>query len=215
MPSGKEDYHFAKVEAAMNRCFLAVSIRRSAILAGVMLAPISLGILPLGAQTPGESGTPVPGTLANRVDGFAIFNEDDGFLALGYRRALRTKQIFFGPLVLAMARFWDHSVLQPLGPHLYLQQAESRFYLAAGAEAGLALGSRMELSARTGVGYSFGDFAGTAGSPQEGWVPFVGSRASVRLFGHRPRWFLSAGYLWVDLWSDHSNWVDTGIGIAW
>jgi hypothetical protein len=199
----------------MNRCFFAVLIRRSALFAGVMLAPISLGILPLAAQTPAESRAFVPGSLANRVDGFVIFNEDDGFLALGYRRALGTKQIFFGPLVLAMARFWGHSVLEPLGPHLYLQETESRFYLAAGGEAGLALGTRMEFSARTGIGYSFGDFAGTAGTPQEGWVPFVGGRASVRLFGHRPRWFLSAGYLWVDLWSDNSNWVDTGIGIAW
>jgi hypothetical protein len=195
-------------------------MRRSAILAGVMLAPLSLGILllggtPLGAQTQGESGTSVPGTLANRVDSFVIFNETDGFLALGYRRALGRKQIFFGPLVLAMARFWDHSVLEPLGPHLYIQQMESRFYLAAGGEAGLALGTRMELSARTGIGYSFGDFAGTAGSPQEGWVPFLGGRASVRLFGHRPQWFLTAGYLWVDLWSEHANWVDAGIGMAW
>jgi hypothetical protein len=193
---------------------------RSAILAGVMLGAVSLGILllgssPLFAQPPGESGTPVAGTLPNRVDGFVIFNEDDGFLALGYRRALVTKQIFFGPLVLAMARFWDHSVLEPLGPHLYLQQMESRFYLAAGGEVGLVLGTRVELSARTGVGYSFGDFAGTAGSPEEGWVPFVGGRTSIRLFGHRPRWFLSAGYLWVDLWSDHSNWVDAGMGMAW
>jgi hypothetical protein len=204
----------------MNRSFFAVPIRRSAILAGVMLAPVSLGILllggaPLDAQTPEESGTPAPGTLANRVDGFVIFNQDDAFLALSYRRAFGTKQIFFGPLVLAMARFWDHSVLEPLGPHLYLQQMESRFYLAAGGEAGLALGTRMELSARTGVGYSFGDFAGSAGSPEEGWVPFAGGRASLRLFGHRPRWFLCAGYLWVDLWSDHSNWADAGIGIAW
>ena len=184
----------------------------------VKLSCAALLLIACGSDARGLVETPRPPEEWYEFDNAGLFynrhNSDDGAIALQYRRTI-SHRFHTGATITVSGRPWDETVLDEIGPNLYLQRRETRYLVSLGLEKIAHLARGIGLYAGAGGGYSFADFKGTGAAPEEGWTEVVTAGVMWK-YSPTAQGFLSRiGYQYSNLQHGSKHWFTLGFGYCW
>jgi hypothetical protein len=166
---------------------------------------------------------PRPGARTNAGDrhmilaGFSFNATDEDFHAGGMYRLEVSPPVGLGVFTAFQSRLNDVTVRERIRPHFLIQRDEqSRHLITFGLDERVALDRYVTLFGGAGMGYTFGNLAGTSADPEKGWVPVLhaGMEFTGILCGEDACGVLRAGYRNVDLKSTAPNHLFILIGVS-
>jgi len=139
-----------------------------------------------------------------------------GDVALGatYRYAAIPDR-FFGVFLHVSARPYYDERIEEIRPGFRIEFAEFRWLIAVGVDEDLPLTRHVGVFLGAGAGYTLADYQGTGRAPEEGWTPLAQAGFSFRArIDESALAVIRAGYRYIDLRGDDTNWWYAALGVA-
>jgi hypothetical protein len=142
------------------------------------------------------------------------FQNEDMALGATYRYAAIPDR-FFGVFLHFSARPYYDERIEEIRPGFRIMYDEFRYLIAVGIDEDLPLTRHLGVFLGAGAGYTLADYEATSRAPEEGWTPLAQAGLSFRArIDEEALGVVRAGYRYIDLRGDDTNWWYIALGVA-